>query len=115
TTTIVAASSAVSETDALRAVVGLQTRMIGGVNLEQLLSELGDFKSLNALALLAEQLGRTGTAGEARTKAIEIATDGAQKEIEQLCGCLRHLGDAEQSYRVTWERMLGQLGKGAEE
>lgn len=112
---IAAASAAISETDYLRAAMALQTRMIGGAGLEQLLSELGTFKELNSLALLAEQLGRTSIAGEARAKAIEVATNGSQKEIDQLSGCLRHLGDAEQSYRVTWERMLGQLGKGAEE
>lgn len=112
---IAAASAAISETDYLRAAMALQTRMIGGASLEQLLSELGTFKELNSLALLAEQLGRTGIASEAKAKAIEIATNGAQKDIDQLSGCLRHLGDAEQSYRVTWERMLGQLGKGAEE
>ncbi len=112
---IAAASAAIGETDQLRAVVALQTKLIGGASLEQLLSELGTFKELNSLALLAEQLGRTGIAGEARAKAIEVATDGAQKEIDQLSGCLRHLGDAEQSYRVAWERMLGQLGRGADE
>jgi len=110
-----AASAAISETDYLRAAMALQTRMIAGASLEQLLSELGTFKELNSLALLAEQLGRTGIAAEARAKAIEVATDGAQREIDQLSGCLRHLGDAEQSYRVAWERMLGQLGKGADE
>ena len=110
-----AASAAISETDYLRAAMALQTKMIGGVSLEQLLSELGDYKALNSLATLAEQLGRTGIASEAKAKAIEIATNGAQQEIDKLSGCLRHLGDAEQSYRVTWERMLGQLGKGAEE
>jgi hypothetical protein len=112
---IAAASAAISETDYLKSAMALQTRMIGGASLEQLLSELGDYKALNSLALLAEQLGRTGIASEAKAKAIEIATNGAQKEIDQLSGCLRHLGDAEQSYRVAWERMLGQLGKGAEE
>lgn len=112
---IAAASAAISETDYLKSAMALQTRMIGGASLEQLLSELGDYKALNSLALLAEQLGRTGIASEAKAKAIEIATNGAQKEIDQLSGCLRHLGDAEQSYRVAWERMLGQLGKGADE
>ncbi|WP_439825563.1 hypothetical protein [Aeromonas caviae] len=112
---IAAASAAISETDYLRAAMALQTKMIAGASLEELLSELSDYKALNSLATLAEQLGRTGIAAEARAKAIEIATNGAQKEIDQLSGCLRHLGDAEQSYRVTWERMLGQLGKGADE
>lgn len=112
---IAAANQAISEVDYLKSVMGLQTLMISGTSLEQLLSELGDYKALNSLALLAEQLGRTGIASEAKAKAIEIATNGAQKEIDQLSGCLRHLGDAEQSYRVTWERMLGQIGKGAEE
>jgi len=112
---IAAANQAISETDYLRAGMALQTKMIGGASLEKLLTELGDYKELNSLALLAEQLGRTGIAGEARAKAIEVATDGAQKEIDQLSGCLRHLGDAEQSYRVVWERMLGQLGRGADE
>lgn len=112
---IAAASAAISETDYLKSAMALQTRMIGGASLEQLLTELGTFKELNSLALLAEQLGRTSIASEAKAKAIEIASDSAQREIDQLSGCLRHLGDAEQSYRVTWERMLGQLGKGAEE
>ena len=95
--------------------MALQTKMIAGASLEKLLTELGDYKELNSLALLAEQLERTGIAAEARAKAIEVATDGAQSEIDQLSGCLRHLGDAEQSYRVAWERMLGQLGRGADE
>lgn len=112
---IAAASGSISEVDHLTFVVALQSRVIGGVSLEQLLAELGDYKALNSLATLAEQLGRTGIAAEARAKAIEVATDGAQKEIDQLSGCLRHLGDAEQSYRVVWERMLGQLGKGVDE
>ncbi len=112
---IAAASGSISEVDHLTFVVALQSRVIGGVSLEQLLAELGDYKALSSLATLAEQLGRTGIAAEARAKAIEVATDGAQKEIDQLSGCLRHLGDAEQSYRVVWERMLGQLGRGADE
>lgn len=112
---VAAASGSISEVDHLTSVVSLQTRMISGVGLEQLLSELDDYKSLNSLATLAEQLGRTGIASEAKAKAIEIATDGAEQEIDQLSGCLRHLGDAEQSYRVAWERMLGQLGRGADE
>jgi len=112
---VAAANQAISETDYLRAGMALQTKMIAGASLEKLLTELGDYKELNSLALLAEQLERTGIAAEARAKAIEVATDGAQSEIDQLSGCLRHLGDAEQSYRVTWERMLGQLGKGADE
>lgn len=112
---IAAASGSISEVDHLTSVVALQTRMIGGVSLEQLLAELGDYKALNSLATLAEQLGRTGIAGEARAKAIEIATDGALKEIDQLSGCLRNLGDAEGNYLALWKMMLGQLGKGAEE
>lgn len=112
---IAAASAAISETDYLRAAMALQTKMISGASFERLLFELDDYKSLNSLATLAEQLERTSIAGEARAKAIEIATDGALKEIDLLSGCLRHLGDAEQSYRVAWERMLGQLGKGADE
>ncbi|MGU5717267.1 hypothetical protein [Aeromonas taiwanensis] len=112
---IAAASGSISEVDHLTSVVFLQARMIGGASLEQLLSELGAFKELNSLALLAEQLERTGIAAEARAKAIEIATNGAQREIDQLESCLRHLVDAEQSYRVTWERMLGQIGRDAAE
>jgi len=112
---VAAASAAISEIDQLRAVTALQTKLIGGASLEKLLTELGTFKELNSLATLAEQLERTGIAAEARAKAVEVATGGAQKEIDLLSGCLRHLGDAEQSYRVAWERMLGQLGKGADE
>lgn len=112
---IAAASGSISEVDHLTSVVALQTRMIGGVSLEQLLAELGDYKALNSLATLAEQLGRTSIVSEARAKAIEVATGGAQQEIDLLSGCLRHLGDAEQSYRVTWERMLGQIGRGDDE
>lgn len=112
---IAAASAAISETDYLKSAMALQTRMIGGASLEQLLSELGDYKALNSLALLAEQLGRTGVASEAKAKAIEIATNGSQKEIDQLSGCLLDLVNAESSYLVEWENMLGQLGKGADE
>ncbi len=112
---VAAASAAISEIDQLRSVTALQTRMIAGASLEQLLSELNDYKALSSLATLAEQLGRTGIAGEARAKAIDVATGGAEQEIDLLSGCLRHLGDAEQSYRVAWERMLGQLGRGADE
>lgn len=110
-----AANQAISETDYLRAGMALQTRMIAGASFEQLLFELDDYKSLNSLALLAEQLGRTGIAAEARAKAIEVATDGAEQEIDLLSGCLRHLGDAEANYLALWKMMLGQLGRGAEE
>jgi len=112
---IAAASGSISEVDHLTSVVALQTRMIGGVSLEQLLSDLGDYKALNSLATLAEQLGRTGIAGDARTKAIEIATDGAQQEIDKLSSCLLDLVNAEANYHAQWQKMLGQLGKGAEE
>ena len=112
---IAAASGSISEIDQLRAVTALQTKLIGGASLEQLLSELGSYRELNSLVLLAEQLGRTGIAAEARAKAVEIATDGAQREIDQLSGCLRNLGDAEGNYLALWKMMLGQLGKGAEE
>ncbi|MGU5656683.1 hypothetical protein [Aeromonas veronii] len=112
---IAAASGSISEVDHLTCVVLLQSRVIGGVSFEQLLFELGSYRELNSLALLAEQLERADIAGEARAKAIEVATGGAEQEIDLLSGCLRHLVDAEQSYRVTWERMLGQLGKGADE
>lgn len=112
---IAAASAGISEVDHLTSVVTLQTRMIAGASLEQLLSELGDYKALNSLALLAEQLGRTGIASEARAKAIEVATNGAQQEIDKLSGCLLDLVNAEANYRVQWQKMLGQLGKGADE
>jgi len=112
---IAAASAAISETDYLRAAMALQTKMISGVSLEKLLTELGTFKELNSLALLAEQLGRTGIASEAKAKAIEVATDGAQQEIDQLESCLRGLGDAEGNYHARWKMMLGQIGRGAEE
>lgn len=110
-----AASGSISEVDHLTSVVALQSRVIGGVSLEQLLAELGDYKALNSLATLAEQLGRTSIVSEARAKAIEVATDGAQKEIDQLSGCLRNLGDAESNYLALWKMMLEQIGKGAEE
>ncbi|MFM4902930.1 hypothetical protein [Aeromonas hydrophila] len=112
---VAAASSSISEVDHLTSVVSLQTRMISGVSLEQLLSELGDYKALNSLATLAEQLGRTGIAAEARAKAVDIATNGAQKEIDQLSGCLRHLGDAEGNYLARWKMMLGQIGGDGDE
>ena len=53
---IAAASGSISEVDHLTFVVALQSRVIGGVSLEQLLAELGDFKALNALGLLAEHV-----------------------------------------------------------
>lgn len=112
---IAAASGSISEVDHLTFVVALQSRVIGGVSLEQLLAELGDYKALNSLATLAEQLGRTGIASEAKAKAIEIATNGAQKEIDQLSSCLIDLVNSEENYFVEWEKMLGQLGKGADE
>ena len=112
---IAAASAGVSEVDHLTSVVALQSRVIGGVSLEQLLAELGDYKALNSLATLAEQLGRTGIAAEARAKAVEIATDGAEQEIDQLSGCLLDLVNAEANYHARWQKMLGQIGKGAEE
>ena len=112
---IAAANQAISETDYLRAGMALQTRMIAGASFEQLLFELDDYKSLNSLATLAEQLERTSIAGEARAKAIEIATNGAQKEIDLLSSCLRNLGDAEINYLARWKMMLGQIGRDAEE
>lgn len=112
---IAAASGSISEVDHLTSVVSLQTRMISGVSLEKLLTELGDFRALNSLATLAEQLGRTGIASEAKAKAIEVATDGAQQEIDKLSSCLIDLVNSEENYFVEWEKMLGQLGKGADE
>lgn len=112
---IAAASASISEVDHLTSLVALQSRMISGVRLEQLLSELGAFKELNSLALLAEQLGRTGIASEAKAKAIEIATNGAQKEIDQLSGCLIELVNAEENYLAQWRMMLEQIGKGVDE
>lgn len=112
---IAAASGSISEVDHLTSVVALQSRVIGGVSLEQLLAELGDYKALNSLATLAEQLGRTGIASEAKAKAIEIATNGAQKEIDQLSGCLLGLVNAEANYLAQWRMMLEQIGKGVDE
>ena len=112
---IAAASGSISEVDHLTFVVALQSRVIGGVSLEQLLAELGDYKALNSLATLAEQLGRTGIAAEARAKAIEVATGGAEQEIDQLSSCLIELVNAEANYHARWQVMLGQIGKGAEE
>ncbi|AUT44095.1 hypothetical protein [Aeromonas sp. ASNIH5] len=112
---VAAANQAISETDHLKSAMALQTRMIAGASFEQLLFELGSYRELNSLALLAEQLGRTGIASEARAKAIEVATGGAQREVDQLESCLRNLGDAEGNYLALWKMMLGQLGKGAEE
>ena len=112
---IAAASAAISEIDQLRAVMALQTKMISGVSLEQLLSELGTFKELNSLALLAEQLERTGIAAEARAKAIEIATNGAQREIDQLSSCLIELVNSEENYLAQWRMMLEQIGRDAAE
>ena len=112
---IAAASGSISEVDHLTLVVALQSRVIGGVSLEQLLAELGDYKALNSLATLAEQLGRTGIAAEARAKAVDIATDGAAQEIDLLSGCLRNLGDAEANYLARWKMMLEQIGRDAAE
>ena len=112
---IAAAKAGVSEVDHLTSVVFLQARMIGGVSLEQLLSELGTFRELNSLALLAEQLERADIAGEARAKAIDVASGGAQQEIDQLSSCLIELVNAEANYHARWQVMLGQIGKGAEE
>lgn len=112
---IAAASGSISEVDHLTSVVALQSRVIGGVSLEKLLAELGDYKALSSLATLAEQLGRTGIAAEARAKAVEIATDGAQKEIDQLSGCLLGLVNAEANYLAQWRMMLEQIGKGVDE
>ena len=112
---IAAANQAISETDYLRAGMALQTKMISGVSLEQLLSELGTFKELNSLALLAEQLERADIAGEARAKAVDIATDGAEQEIDQLSSCLIELVNAEANYHSRWRMMLEQIGRGAEE
>ena len=112
---IAAASGSISEVDHLTFVVALQSRVIGGVSLEQLLAELGDFKALNALGLLAEQLERADIAAEARAKAVDIATDGAQKEIDQLSSCLIELVNAEENYHAQWRMMLEQIGKGVDE
>lgn len=112
---IAAASGSISEVDHLTFVVALQSRVIGGVSLEQLLAELGDYKALNSLATLAEQLGRTGIAGEARAKAIDVATDGAEREIDQLSSCLIELVNAEANYYAQWRMMLEQIGKGVDE
>ena len=112
---IAAASGSISEVDHLTSVVFLQARMIGGVNFEQLLAELGDFKALNALGLLAEQLERADIAGEARAKSVEIATNGAQREIDQLSGCLLDLVNAEANYHAQWRMMLEQIGRDAAE
>lgn len=112
---IAAASGSISEVDHLTSVVFLQARMIGGVSFEQLLAELGDYKALNSLATLAEQLGRTGIAADARAKAIDIATGGAEQEIDLLSSCLRNLGDAEINYLARWKVMLGQIGGDGDE
>lgn len=112
---IAAASAAISEIDQLRAVTALQTKMISGVSLEQLLSELGTFKELNSLALLAEQLERADIASEAKAKAVDIATGGAAREIDQLSSCLIELVNSEENYHAQWRMMLEQIGKGAEE
>lgn len=112
---IAAASGSISEVDHLTFVVALQSRVIGGVSLEQLLAELGDYKALNSLATLAEQLGRTGIAAEARAKAVEIATDGAQEEIDQLSSCLIELVNSEENYLAQWKMMLEQIGRDAAE
>lgn len=112
---IAAANQAISETDYLRAGMALQTKMISGVSLEKLLTELGDYKELNSLATLAEQLDRTGIAADARAKAIDIATGGAEQEIDLLSSCLRNLGDAEINYLARWKVMLGQIGGDGDE
>ncbi|HHQ4630032.1 TPA: hypothetical protein ACSQ1O_001300 [Aeromonas hydrophila] len=112
---IAAASGSISEIDQLRAVTALQSRVIAGASLEQLLSELGSYRELSSLALLAEQLGRTGIAGEARAKAIDVATGGAEQEIDQLSGCLLDLVNAEANYLARWKMMLGQIGRDAAE
>lgn len=112
---IAAASGSISEVDHLTFVVALQSRVIGGVSLEQLLAELGDYKALNSLATLAEQLERADIAGEARAKAVEIATDGAEQEIDQLSSCLIELVNSEENYLARWKMMLEQIGRGAEE
>ena len=112
---IAAACASISEVDHLTSLVALQSRMISGVSLEQLLSELGSYRELNSLALLAEQLGRTGIAAEARAKAVDIAADGAEREIDQLSSCLIELVNAEANYHSRWKMMLGQIGRDAAE
>lgn len=112
---IAAASGSISEVDHLTSVVGLQSRMIGGASLEQLLSELGSYRELNSLALLAEQLERADIAGEARAKAIDVATGGAEREIGQLSSCLIELVNAEANYHARWKMMLGQIGGDGDE
>lgn len=112
---IAAARGSISEVDHLTCVVLLQSRVIGGVNLEQLFAELGDYKALSSLATLAEQLERADIAGEARAKAIDIATNGAQREIDLLSGCLLDLVNAEANYYARWRLMLEQIGGDGDE
>lgn len=99
-----------SELGRMRQIMGLQSRVISGESLHGILSSSRDPAELLALSELAGQAGDTDIQEKAKSKAIDIATGGADGEIERLQVAVRFAELEQVRYGQRWDHLVACLG-----
>jgi hypothetical protein len=99
-----------SELGRMRQIMGLQSRIIAGESLHGILTASRDPSELLALSELACQVGDDQTREEAMSKAVSIATGGADSEIERLGTAIRAAQLEQTRYAERWDHLVACLG-----
>lgn len=99
-----------SELGRMRQIMALQSRVISGESLHGILSASRDPSELLALAELSDQVGDVDTKAQAMSKAVSIATDNADGEIERLQVAIRAAQLEQTRYAERWDHLVACLG-----
>jgi hypothetical protein len=105
-----ALASGTSELGRIKQIMGLQSRVISGENLHSILSASRDPSELLALSELSDQIGDTDIQAQAMSKAVSIATGGADSEIERLQVAIRAAQLERTRYSERWAHLIDCLG-----
>jgi hypothetical protein len=110
TDAMAAVTAGLTETDCIRDVMKLQSRVIGGESLRSLTDKLNEPRQLIALADLAEQTNDNDTAQRAKDKLAHLVSGDALRDIQKLRQALKAIMITERNYNEAWGLMVGDLG-----
>ena len=99
-----------SELGRMRQIMTLQSRIIAGESLHGILTACRDPAELLALSELSDQVGDIQTREEAKAKAVSIATNNADQEIERLQVAIRSAQLEQTRYAERWAHLIDCLG-----
>lgn len=99
-----------SELGRIKQIMGLQSRIIAGESLHGILTACRDPAELLALSELADQVGDTDTREQAKSKAVSIASNNADGEIERLGTAIRFAQLEQTRYAERWAHLIDCLG-----